>query len=288
MMGKKYNCVVVPENSNTTCWIMLNWIADHSVVLDVGCAGGYFGEALRRYKSCRCFGIEYDRERREEARALGVYEELTDDDLNYPDKCAFGKWKSKFDYIIIGDVLEHLADPLSVLSALKECVVPGGELLISLPNVAHASIKAGLMLNQFRYTEEGILDRTHLRFFTAENVAKFLSDAQLEIVDVKGTMLGIEGFTDGAAFDRLAPALLRHILQNVHSYICQYVCRTVPSQRTADELLRNNLQKLDLTFDSFPPVLRQYAGQMLQKFHCDGAASGGYRLVHRTFDDLVI
>ena len=288
MMGKKYNCVVAPENSNTTCWIMLDWIADHSAVLDVGCAGGYLGEALRRYKSCRCFGIEYDDERREEARARGVYEELSDDDLNHPAGCAFGKWKDKFDYIIIGDVLEHLMDPLSALSALKECIVPGGELLISLPNIAHASIKAGLMLNQFRYADEGFLDRTHLRFFTAENAAKFLSDAQLEIVDVKGTMMEIEGFSDGAAFDRLAPAILRHILRDVHSYICQYVCRTIPSQRTADELLRNNLRKMDLSFDSFPPVLRQYAGQMLQKYHCCGADPDGYRLVHHTFDNLVI
>lgn len=128
-MGKKYSCVVAPENNNTTYGIMLDWIADNSVVLDVGCARGYFGDALHKYRSCRCFGIEYDKERREEARALGVYEELTDDDLNHPDGCIFGKWKNRFDYIVMGDVLEHLVEPLSALSALKECIVPGGDWL---------------------------------------------------------------------------------------------------------------------------------------------------------------
>ena len=261
---KKYNCDINSMHMNSSYGIMLNWCRNNTVVLDVGCSRGYFGEALSKYKSCRCFGIEYDRERREEAKARGVYEELTADDLNTPDERTFAGWKNKFDYIILGDVLEHLLSPLSALSALKQCIARGGELLISLPNVAHASIKAGLLLNQFRYTEEGFLDRTHLHFFTAENVADLLSDAQLEIIEATGTVMGFKGFTDGEEFYSLPIPVLMNIFQNVHSFVYQYVCRTVPSSRLPDELRQNNRRKLDFDFEALP-LARKHAEMLIRQ-----------------------
>ena len=288
MCAKKYDCVVTPDGENSTYGIMFKWIGRNSVVLDVGCARGYFGEALRKYRDSRCFGIEYDREMREEARARGVYEEIVDCDLNAATPETFAAWRGKFDRIIMGDVLEHLMSPLSAITALSSCLAPGGSFLVSLPNVAHASVKAELLLNRFRYTEQGLLDRTHLRFFTAESVANFMTDSALEIADAGATMMGIEGFSDGSAFGSLEPAVLRRILSNVHSYICQYVCRAVPSQLPAEELRRRNLGKLDLGFDDFPPVLRQYALEQLQKFHCLDCGTSDYRLTGKNFDDLVI
>ena len=275
------------KDETTSQGVLFHWCRSGVSVLDVGCACGHLGKALHDHKNCRCWGIEYEPRHREIAAELGVYEEIVDTDLNHLTPESFAAWRGKFDTVIAGDVLEHLTGAQTALTKLKECLGAAGELLISLPNIAHASIKAGLLLDQFRYSTWGLLDRTHLHFYTAENVAELLSGAGVEIVEVRGTLIGINGFTDGAAFRLLEPAVLRHIFRDVHSYICQYVCRGVPSRLAPGELLRNNSRKLALSFADFPPELRQYAERTIREFAPESRSSG-YTLAFRTFDDLVI
>lgn len=80
----------------------------------------------------------------------------------------------RFDAILACDVLEHLRNPDQVLNALAKLMLPMGQLIISVPNVAYAGIVAGLTLGMFDYTEKGLLDRTHLRFFTRRGMEKML------------------------------------------------------------------------------------------------------------------
>lgn len=89
-----------------------------------------------------------------------------------------------FDVIVYGDVLEHLKDPLPVLERLNRYLSPDGTIVVSVPNVAHIWIRLQLLLGRFEYAERGILDRTHLRFFTLASFRRFLADAELAVVEL--------------------------------------------------------------------------------------------------------
>lgn len=86
--------------------------------------------------------------------------------------------KATFDYIVCADVLEHLIDPWIVLSDLVSFLKPGGRIMVSLPNVRHWSIWLPLILRgHWEYRESGIMDRTHLRFFTRFSAIELLNNA---------------------------------------------------------------------------------------------------------------
>ena len=82
----------------------------------------------------------------------------------------------RYDYIVCADVLEHLVDPGRVLDAAQQLLKPQGRLMISVPNAAYAGLIGELMAGEFRYREEGLLDRTHLRFFTRASLSRFVEE----------------------------------------------------------------------------------------------------------------
>jgi SAM-dependent methyltransferase len=92
-----------------------------------------------------------------------------------------------FDVIVYGDVLEHLVDPLDVLVELNEYLAPGGRVVISMPNVAHLWIRLSLLFGRFQYADRGLLDRTHLRFFTERSVRELVADAGLGVLRLETT-----------------------------------------------------------------------------------------------------
>lgn len=107
----------------------------------------------------------------------------------------------QYDLILALDVLEHLVDPWAVLRHLGEHLTPEGTIIVSVPNVSRLSVSLPLLLgNRFRYTADGILDRTHLRFFTPETAAELITGAGLAIEDARLTGL-----------DRAKPKLLNKI-----------------------------------------------------------------------------
>ncbi len=80
----------------------------------------------------------------------------------------------RYDCIVCADVLEHLKTPERVLTQCKELLKPGGRLIVSVPNAGYCGLVAELMQGEFRYRREGILDNTHLRFFTRKSLAPVL------------------------------------------------------------------------------------------------------------------
>ena len=86
--------------------------------------------------------------------------------------------RQQFDVILFSDMLEHLADPLDVLMRHYQLLAPGGQMLISLPNVAIWNVRLALLLGRFEYGDTGTLDRTHMRFFTRRSFRRFLGDAR--------------------------------------------------------------------------------------------------------------
>ena len=94
----------------------------------------------------------------------------------------------RYDRVIFSDVLEHLKDPWAVLKRVREILSPNGTVLASIPNVAHWSIRAGLFIGRFNYVEEGLLDRTHIRFFTLKTVRELFARSGYKVTRMDATV----------------------------------------------------------------------------------------------------
>lgn len=157
-------------------------IGSGQAVLDVGCNKGYFKSLIDQ--SNKVYGIDLEDSDLATAEANGYYY-VEKVDLN---NCSTLKLRDKFDVIVFADVLEHLLNPVDVLRYFtKNHLKSGGRIIISLPNVAHITIRAQLLFGRFSYTDAGILDRTHLHFYTQESAREFVGKSGLVIVKEKAT-----------------------------------------------------------------------------------------------------
>ena len=160
-------------------WDVLELLGDDvGRVLDVGCGEGATGaELLRTGRAARVDGIELVPAAAEEARHQ--YRTVAVGDLDRVDRSALD---GDYDTMMCNDVLEHVADPWSVLRTLtEEHVRPGGTVIVSIPNVQCIEVVAPLLGGRFEYCEDGVLDRTHLRFFTRSSGRKLVRAAGLMI-----------------------------------------------------------------------------------------------------------
>lgn len=132
-------------------------------MLDIGCATGSFGLALEAERSCRVTGIEVDPEAAAKARSRGLEVVLADVQSSRLADTVGGR---RFDVVVLADVLEHLLEPRALLVQLHEVLQDGGRVLVSVPNITHVDIQLMLAQDDWRYRSSGLLDRTHLRFFS--------------------------------------------------------------------------------------------------------------------------
>lgn len=171
-------------------------------VLDVGCAQGALGAAyLRRNPNCRMLGIELDEAAAEQARQR-LTEVVCGDVETTPMPFEV---PGGIDCIIYGDVLEHLVDPWTLLAEHAKYLAPQGTVLVCMPNIEHWSFVARLLAGTFDYEEQGLLDKTHLRWFTPRTMGTALTAAGLDLADLAPRQIvkdKAEQFTQA-----LAPAL---------------------------------------------------------------------------------
>ncbi|WP_298236985.1 methyltransferase domain-containing protein [uncultured Algibacter sp.] len=157
---------------------------DFNKVLDVGCALGTNGEYLLKNNIAdTVYGIEFDAKMAEEAEKCNT--KVFCGDLN---STAFRKTiineSPLFDYILFGDVLEHLLNPQQVLTDLKSRLNKNGKIIISLPNIAHVELFIQVYIKgTFPRNPRGIFDRTHLRWFTRKDVFNLLQDSELKLLN---------------------------------------------------------------------------------------------------------
>ncbi len=154
-------------------------IGQQKVVLDVGCNKGY----LKLLSANNDFyGIDFDEANVQQAKQAS-YKEVTQLDLNRYEEFSC---EQTFDVIVFADVLEHLVHPHEVLSFFADRYLKsGGKIIISLPNVANLAVRVGLLFGNFNYTENGILDKTHLHLYTKESGALLIKSANLKIIKSK-------------------------------------------------------------------------------------------------------
>jgi len=160
-------------SKHSTHKLIIDLVGRDRTVLDVGCNSGYIGASAHR--SNTFYGIDYLPGTA--AKAKKIYKDAAVYDINTLEPLP---WKKRFDAIILADVLEHLNDPERALAYLtKKYLAPGGEVIISLPNVANWSIRLKLLLGKFNYTETGILDQTHLHLYTFQSAKQLVKTSGL-------------------------------------------------------------------------------------------------------------
>ena len=147
------------------------WVPPGSEVLELGPASGYFTRQLRDVLGCTVDAIELDPTMAEQARPF--CRRLVIGDLAQLDLDGI-LGDARYQVIVAADVIEHLAYADPVLQRLKALLAPGGMMLVSVPNVAYAGLVAALLDGHFDYRDEGLLDRSHLRFFTRDSLADLL------------------------------------------------------------------------------------------------------------------
>jgi SAM-dependent methyltransferase len=154
-------------------------------ILDVGTASGYLGKILKE-RGHHVTGVEKYAATAEKAKHYYDSFELADiETFAFP-------YQREFDYILFADVLEHLRDPAAVLRTCIPALKEDGKLIISVPNIANFLIRLNLLFGKFDYMDRGILDRTHLRFFTLRSLKIMMNDVSCKVLDVIPTPLPVQ------------------------------------------------------------------------------------------------
>ncbi len=181
---------------------VLDQLPSGGAVLDVGCASGGLLVALGGHAGRRV-GIEPDpvaaataRRHADEVHVGSVYE--------------VDPGSASFDVVVLGDVLEHVADPAAALRRAAGWVAPGGRLVISVPNVAHWSVRLEVLRGRWEYQASGILDDTHLRFFTWASGCDLVRGAGLTVVERRAIVSGL-----GAHLGRRIPARVEGLWRRI-------------------------------------------------------------------------
>ncbi len=160
-------------------WVLIP--QDAQRILDIGCGAGALGVYVKNTRAVSYCGIEQDPSAAEVAR-----KELDEVHVGDAASMRLPYDKASFDLLIFADVLEHFPEPSLVLSRWLSVLKPGGCVLVSLPNVRHFSVTLPLLLKgEWNYTDRGILDRTHLRFFTKKTAVLFLKECDLIIEKIE-------------------------------------------------------------------------------------------------------
>lgn len=170
-----------PNDPEEVVGVISGFVPAGSTVLDVGCGTGSVSIQIARNCSADVIGLEPDGARAQLARGRGLNvltEELSPDVI---------RRLGAFDVVVFADVLEHLPDPLSMLSLAMTALKPGGRIVASIPNVAHWSVRIDLMRGRFDYRECGIMDATHLRWFTESAARNLFERAGLHVERIGAT-----------------------------------------------------------------------------------------------------
>lgn len=214
------------ENTSQTQIILLT--GRDRRVLEVGPAMGDMTKILTE-RGCKVTGIEIDpvsakvAEQYCERMIVGNIEQM---DL------AEVLGDAKFDVILFSDVLEHLVDPAAVLSSVRGLLAEGGAVCASIPNIAHGSVRLKLLEGEFRYRDKGLLDSTHLRFFTREGVEDLFASAGYEVREWRHVDVGIFA-NEFELREQDYPRLLLDVInESPDSLTYQFVLKAEPATET--------------------------------------------------------
>lgn len=176
----KYSENMPPDIEGAIGWL-LKYIKPDTSFLDVGCSTGYFGGFVKDHKGINVDGIEISED-------IKLARQRLDRVFSFDVDKPWPKLNKRYDYIYFGDVLEHLKNPSAALVEAEKALAKKGLIFVSIPNIAHISIRLELLRGRFVYEPMGILDNTHLQYFT--------KDTFIEVAQQAGFMAELVDFTE--------------------------------------------------------------------------------------------
>ncbi|WP_298214173.1 methyltransferase domain-containing protein [Acidovorax sp.] len=219
----------ITPGERTSLSVLASLVHDQATVLDLGCGSGALGQYLSETRGCTMDGVTLSEA--EAAHARPHYRHVVVDNLESCDLLTTFAGQ-RYDFIVCADVLEHLSRPERVLGACRQLLQPEGKLLISVPNAGYSGLIAELLEGEFLYREEGLLDRTHLRFFTRKSLARFLGEQRWVPDSIDTITRELPESEFDVAFDRLPPSVARHLLGVQDALTYQFICVAHPTAET--------------------------------------------------------
>lgn len=217
-MGK-YDVHIDMRNRRSSHTLILEQIKPESYVLEMGCYTGYMTKYMKEKLNCCVNVVEIDEQAIECAKPY-AYNAFCGD-LNSDE--WYGHFNlNRYDYILFADVLEHLIDPLTTLTMATELLRKDGKVIISIPNICHNDIIIQLFYDHFRYTNWGLLDNTHIRFWGREDFIEMINKARLKVTDIRTVNFSTQGTEQHCKFrvdDELMNLLKRREYGEVYQYI---------------------------------------------------------------------
>lgn len=267
----------IDMSSNNSHTLMIELVGGGKRVLDVGCATGYLAAALAE-RGCSVSGVEGDPEAAEQARPH--LEQLIVGDLATLDLDAELDG-ARFDVVVLGDVLEHLVDPQSLLRRCTQLLAPGGSVVISMPHVGHGSVRLALLQGRWEYRDRGLLDRTHLRFVTRRSLLDMVHESGLTVVDMRETTVDPLAAEVEVDTEALPPGVVDWVRAQPDAYTYQFVLRAVRDDargaaesvaverqalRRRVEQLEDTVRSLEAERDEAVSSVRQLESTMTLRF----------------------
>jgi O-antigen biosynthesis protein len=236
-------------DANSSLKKMLDLIGQAKKVVDFGCATGYFASLLQK-KDCLVTGIEINPDAAKIAEKYCEKVIVADlDFVSIPEILP----NEKFDVAIFGDILEHLRNPWQVLAQTKSILKEYGFVVASIPNITHGAIRLALLEGKFEYKKLGILDDTHLRFFTRETLGKLFENTGYFIDVIDRTKLPV--FSESELVPQLhesnySQEVIQYLHQDQDIDTLQFIVRAFPLSPEGEEsLLKTTYQQLLVEHD---------------------------------------
>ena len=208
----KYSRVIDLSDTNSAATKIIELVGKNKKVLEYGCAGGHMSKVLKEKYGCEVVGIEINPQDAKTARDYCKEVVVGDiEDFGWCKRLA-GK---KFDVAIFADVLEHLKRPERPLEKVREFLKDNGCVLVSVPNIANVSIRLELLSGGFEYEDLGILDDTHLKYFTLKSIINLIESAKLYVDSVD---YSTKDLPDKVIAEQLKPLGLRATKKTIKNF----------------------------------------------------------------------
>jgi O-antigen biosynthesis protein len=182
-MFSKDGLITANPSAHSPHQIIPRLILPNTTVLDVGCNTGMLGLKLHRHNTLD--GIDINPQALKIAKPY--YRHLYQIDLSSSENL---KISNRYDYIVFSDILEHLPRPDLLLIRVKKLLKPNGIIICSLPNIGRFEIRLGLLFGHFDYTQAGIINQDHLRFFTRDSAQQLFTQTGYQVTKIIPTGLG--------------------------------------------------------------------------------------------------
>ena len=239
-MESSYSVDVDPGRVNNSHSFVVQLVGTGKSVLELGAASGHVTRVLVD-RGNSVTAVESDAACSDSLASIATDVLITDLDWL---SLAHDLRGRTFDVIVAGDVLEHTKRPELVLAQLHPLLAPGGYVVVSLPHLAHGDVRLALLSGQFPYSDHGLLDKTHLKFFTRSTILELFNSTGYKVDELYGTTAPLGTTELKIDLTRFSSEILRAVHESPDSDVYQFVVKATavetPNQALLEELVPVN------------------------------------------------